>query len=677
MMYLKALEKLDQYQKAVVSLEQNDRSVLCTEAAAGSGKTSTMVVKAQKHIDLGTPPEKVLMTTFSKNSVIDMRHKYKKTFPQQIVQPEITTLHSKSLQFLRQFFPEFREYKIITSGYGIMKMVLEENGFLDEDVLEIQFHAPYIYALLDHIEAYQLNNLSSPYDLDETNDIFTVVKEPSGLFELSEFYEILDLYIQKKHELQVLTFGDMIYELYWQLDMNPEVLIEVQKTFDVFILDEAQDNTPLIFDMISLLCKTHPTVKLTLVYDEVQKIYAFMYASNDGLTKIKRGEVLADVTILPLLMNYRSDANIVKAGNILRRYVGKQESIPFNANTRSDAITFKSCYVNLVEGETVVETIKSLLQEGYSYKDISIIIRTNKVIKEIIEPALIKSDIPYRMNNDSTGAKLLDRELSDFYFNALSLISDSDDKLAMIACLSLVFGDLYQKDIRELAKCFQSRANEPLSDLINQHCEGVSYIVAGTMRKIYNDLINIVNSDVTVEITLSACSLILRDALSTSPNESRILKDDLTVQTSINNLVYQIAYEGKEAKKELGYHDLIKIALSITENYDKEVVEDAVTIGSIHSFKGQEGKVSICAGFTNGKEVKDVDQDHLQKLYVQVTRAQEKLILINSLSWVALGKTDDLFKEVKYKDGILLPEFKHYRQNCKNLGICRISGVRF
>lgn len=674
---LGAIDKLDQYQTAVVEYDQQNQTYLSVEAGAGSGKSTTMTVLAQSHIEAGVYPRNIVMTTFSKSSVIDLQHKYKKMFPQQILQPTISTLHRLGLVILKEQFSDFKKVKIKTSGYSIMADVLLELNFLDPDVLPQEKHGQLIMQMLDHVEAYQSNNVSSPFDVDTSVDIFEIVSDPSSLFELDEFYEVMEAYTNKKFEDNIITFSDMLYLSYWFLKEDPEALARVQAKVDVLICDEAQDMDTIQFDFLELIIKGNSNIKTVAVYDYLQTLYKFRYATPArlvGWAKNSHG-LFTETKTLPLVMNYRSDANIVKANNMLRKSGGQLESTPFRDTAGRTAIEFKTCYVNILEGNEIVNTVKDLVEnQGYKYSDIAVIIRTNKFLKEIVEPAIIKADLPYKTINDSTGAKLLDRELSDYLFNALSLYRDNNDGVALIAILSLLYGENEQMrgQIETLANRLQNSKKKDLKEALLQIMNRNGNHTVRKALEVYQEIAeykpeaNVLMVNLLHAFTITLASWVKEDRL-----DRAILREDTQVINSIVNMVSQIAHDKRVTK----LNDLIELAIEVVETYKGDATENCIAIGSIHSTKGLEFPVTISAGFTAGKEVQDTDGDFLEKFYVQVSRAIDRSILIGSLQFQSFGDESKILSDDGFIEGKIFPYFKEYRNYCLKAGVAMKSGL--
>jgi superfamily I DNA/RNA helicase len=70
------------------------------------------------------------------------------------------------------------------------------------------------------------------------------------------------------------------------------------------------------------------------------------------------------------------------------------------------------------------------------------------------------------------------------------------------------------------------------------------------------------------------------------------------------------------------------------DNFEDNKDDDKIQVGTIHSQKGLEQPVSIVAGFVGYRQRPDVDNDNVNMLYVQLSRAMDKLIIINSIEYV-------------------------------------------
>lgn len=97
-----------------------------------------------------------------------------------------------------------------------------------------------------------------------------------------------------------IDFTDMLYYATRYID------IKDFKQYNVVMLDECQDISPLQFEVVKM-CKT-PRGRLIAVGDEKQSIYSFMGSNLDSLQAIKNSP---NTVTLPLSMTYRCAESIV------------------------------------------------------------------------------------------------------------------------------------------------------------------------------------------------------------------------------------------------------------------------------------------------------------------------------------------------------------------------------
>jgi len=437
-----------------------------------------------------------------------------------------------------------------------------------------------------------------------------------------EFKEIAKYYDEVKQEKGLYDFSDLIYETYYMLLDDEEVLELVRDSIEVGIIDEAQDINQLQWDFMMLLFKGK---KMVCVGDPMQNIYNFRYSVPENFTVAYLSKFFSKVKSFDLAYNYRSTKEIVQVGNIIRKIGGDTlELIPFR-DSKKASVEFVEVYDNIQEGTKVAELIKGLIDTGYRYSDIVVISRTNRVLREIVQVSLVKENIPYRMNNHTAGAKLMDRLSSDVYFNALSVIYNIKDWFAFIEL------------IRQLLP-----NNEPfiakLSDGITKYkslnfklTDSLDIKLLERVRGIYESLEQMAEEldgyDKAGNMLQSLHSMLYYE----TQDNIEIRKDLAMVYKTILNFWYGL----KEEFKGLSVHKTLEAMILRARDYDDEVTEDKISIGTIHSYKGLEFPVSIICGFTSFRPKKDIHNDLANMLYVQSSRAMDKLYIVNSFNYVA------------------------------------------
>ena len=616
--------KLDEFQLKVYNEPLEDDMCITVRAGAGSGKSTTMIAKSQKLIEEGINPSSILMTTFSAKSVLDLKHKYKNMFPTQLKIPNISTLHRFGIKVLKDYLGIDYQLMSESASVGLMKKCIADLGFIDEGWHTEADLYPFAKTMLDYIAIYKEQNIGRGLDiLDDVDfNIFKYAEKSNNYFNRMEFKEIAKYYDEVKQEKGLYDFSDLIYETYYMLLDDEEVLELVRDSIEVGIIDEAQDINQLQWDFMMLLFKGK---KMVCVGDPMQNIYNFRYSVPENFTVAYLSKFFSKVKSFDLAYNYRSTKEIVQVGNIIRKIGGDTlELIPFR-DSKKASVEFVEVYDNIQEGTKVAELIKGLIDTGYRYSDIVVISRTNRVLREIVQVSLVKENIPYRMNNHTAGAKLMDRLSSDVYFNALSVIYNIKDWFAFIEL------------IRQLLP-----NNEPfiakLSDGITKYkslnfklTDSLDIKLLERVRGIYESLEQMAEEldgyDKAGNMLQSLHSMLYYE----TQDNIEIRKDLAMVYKTILNFWYGL----KEEFKGLSVHKTLEAMILRARDYDDEVTEDKISIGTIHSYKGLEFPVSIICGFTSFRPKKDVHNDLANMLYVQSSRAMDKLYIVNSFNYVA------------------------------------------
>ncbi|MCM8539909.1 MAG: UvrD-helicase domain-containing protein, partial [Lentisphaeraceae bacterium] len=165
----------------------------------------------------------------------------------------------------------------------------------------------------------------------------------SDVFAKVEFLEFFDKrYRERKTELNVLTFDDLINKLFEALEKEPEdglLHSRIREQFKVALVDEFQDTDPVQYEIFSSLfgnkecCPEH---SFYMIGDPKQSIYSFRGADIFAYLIAKNR---AD-KMFTLDTNYRSEPAMVDAVNHLFSDKGREEAFAFAAESDREGIEF-------------------------------------------------------------------------------------------------------------------------------------------------------------------------------------------------------------------------------------------------------------------------------------------------------------------------------------------------
>lgn len=253
-----------------------------------SGKTFTLCKLAEM-----TPPIKSsIFLAFNKSIAEELGQRLPRTVKAQ-------TLHSCALSSLCKAFS--LNFSLSDSkNFNLAKEKMEFKGVHPKRIPGIIMKVCRLYDLMrfnlvpDDIEA--IIALGERYGEDADEELAKRAIELSMLNK-----RIADNYFLKGGGGKLpMDFTDMLYYA------TQYVHREDFKQYNVVMLDECQDISPLQFEVVKM-CKT-PRGRLIAVGDEKQSIYSFMGSNLDSLQAIKNAP---NTVTLPLSMTYRCAQDIV------------------------------------------------------------------------------------------------------------------------------------------------------------------------------------------------------------------------------------------------------------------------------------------------------------------------------------------------------------------------------
>ncbi|WP_297281309.1 helicase-exonuclease AddAB subunit AddA [uncultured Anaerococcus sp.] len=275
-------------------------------------------------------------------------------------------------------------------------------------------------------------------------------KEMEVLSELSYLTKrFMKKYKAKKADGSYLDFNDMEEEFIKLLD-NEEANAIIRERFDYIFFDEYQDSNEIQNYIIEKLAGYN---NLFFVGDVKQSIYGFRRAEPKlFLDKLEdyEDDDNKDSIRINLNENFRTDKDIIRFINyIFDRLMTKEQSgidykngdhrlnptKTFEKKNPKSEVHILDDAIN--EENHIVDAIEKLIEEGYQYKDIAILLRSGAK-SYIYENAFKKANIPFF--NDISKVSFGAVEVT-FFINMLRLIANPKDDITL---LSVLRSDIYK-----------------------------------------------------------------------------------------------------------------------------------------------------------------------------------------------------------------------------------------
>ena len=220
-----------------------------------------------------------------------------------------------------------------------------------------------------------------------------------------------------------LDFDDLIFKTVELFQFHPEVLDYYQERFRYIMVDEYQDTNTIQFQLVSMLARKYQN--LCVVGDDDQSIYKFRGANVKNILNFEN--VFPEAVTIKLEQNYRSTKNILNAANeVIKHNKGRKTKKLWTENEEGDLIEFHQYGTEYEEARKIIHEIEDLSKEGYDYKNMAILYRTNAQSRVFEESFMIKN-IPYRIVG---GTNFYQRKEIKDILSYLKTIANGQDDLA-------------------------------------------------------------------------------------------------------------------------------------------------------------------------------------------------------------------------------------------------------
>lgn len=595
----------DVQKRAVLSDSQN---ILVT-AGAGSGKTRVLTERILNLINCKfVSPNNILAITFTNKASNVMKERLTEkglyTFNMWI-----STFHSICVRILREnarfldgynsnftIYDESDKNKLITD-------ILKESDFNEDGFKKkLSFHISKFKNKMQSLEKYEEDNF---FDAN-----------------IEDVVKFIKIYEEKMKNNNAFDFDDLLQKTLVLLTNNPKVLEYYQNKFKHILVDEFQDTNEIQYDLVTLLAGSFNSV--FVVGDEDQCIYSWRGANYQNISNFIRD--FNNVEVIKLEQNYRSSKKIISAANkIISKNLQRIDKKLWTDNDEGIKIDYKKCYDEQEEADYIASTIYSLNSyNGYSYKDMAVLVRVNSLTRNI-EEKLLNYGINYRVYG---GMKFYDRLEIKNFLAYLKVLSNSKDDVSFSKIANWPKRGIGDASLEKLKNINPS--NSMLENLLT--LEANCGITGATLNKLaglkflFTELLKQKDElDLVEFVHLVVDKLNLKETLN-------IEEEDKNRLLNIEQLVLSIEEFAKNNTDAILNDYLQSVTLvSDIDSYNEE--NDCVTIATVHASKGLEFKCVFVIGLEEGifpliRQSEDCDYEEERRLmYVAVTRAMERLYL--------------------------------------------------
>ena len=335
----------------------------------GTGKTYTLMAKVIDLINKGTPPESVVVTTFTLRNWHELKKRIEKELGTTTRDIILGNFHNLCLRILRRDigilgFPE--DFTVVPSSTQaiIMKSISKNYG------------VNHRYAMR-RIQEYKARGLKAKEFIERKME--------------NTIIEIWDQYQKRLKKENRLDYDDVLIFTRDILKGNPGLKNFYANKFKHLIIDEYQDLNPIQVEIIRLLFSGKNHVFAT--GDDDQMIYGWRGANPKTVKFFAK--YFPPSIILKLTRSFRLPASISNAAaNLIKYNRDREEKVIFPRNMKGEGIIVKQFTRRNSEASFLIKEITKLVKEGYNFSEIAVMFRVNRYSRLIAE-SLLNADIPY------------------------------------------------------------------------------------------------------------------------------------------------------------------------------------------------------------------------------------------------------------------------------------------
>lgn len=458
-------------------------------------------------------------------------------------------------------------------------------------------------------------------------------------FRLSKVAEVYEMYQKRLKDLGAMDFDDLLVNTINLFEICPDVLERYQEKFKYILVDEYQDTNYAQYQLVKMLSEKYNN--LCVVGDDDQSIYKFRGATIENIINFEK--IYPEAKVIRLEQNYRSTKNILNAANaVIANNEDRKGKNLWTQNETGDKICVHTAFSEYDEGNYIVNAINEEVKKGRKYTDFAILYRMNSQ-SNVLEKVFVKSGIPYRMLG---GVRFYERKEIKDMIAYLSVINNPLDEVRLRRIINQPRRSIGERTISQASEIALEN-NLSLFEVIRNADRYESLQRVSQKLYMFSEIIDeLIEKSKDNSTTLKE----LYDLLLEKTGYVEFLKSDKDDAESRIENIYELSSNIMQYEEEncgnatlSGFLEEVSLMTDI-DNYDEN--SDSVVLMTMHSAKGLEFPVVFLPGFEEGifpgmqamYDDKEVEEER-RLAYVAITRAKEKLYILNSDSRMIFGST--------------------------------------
>lgn len=605
------LEYLNDRQKEAVLYGDGPLLIL---AGAGSGKTSVLTKRVAYLIkERNVSPKNIVAITFTNKAAKEMKERIIKEVGKEGYDIQISTFHSFGLRIIKENYEKLgyeKNFTIIDSddSLTVVKKILKEMG-----IDSTRFNPKFIK-----------NQISSC-----KNEMVTPEKYKNLVNdELSDItYKVYKKYQDTLLRNNSLDFDDLLIKPIELFNKYKEVLENYQELFKYVFIDEYQDTNEAQYILSKMISAKYKNI--CVVGDDAQSIYSWRGANFKNILNFEKDYKNAKVILLE--QNYRSTKTILNAANsVIKNNINKKDKNLWTDNSIGEKIKYVRTNDEKDEASYVTREIRNLVNNGVSLDDIAVLYRTNAQSRTI-EEGFLNSNIPYKIVG--AFAFYSRKEIKDL-LAYLKLIYNTKDDVSLMRIINYPKRKIGAKTIENLSM-----------DAVLNGTSMFDVINSGKELEFKKLILEMKEKSEVLSLTETIDMVLDKSGIKSELESEHTLEADIRLENL--NEFKSITKTFEEESGIASLEDFLnEVSLVSDVNDQKNDNSPKVTLMTIHAVKGLEYKYVFVIGMEenifphiNSCEEDGGIEEERRLCYVAITRAKEKLYLVNALRRMLYGKT--------------------------------------
>ena len=605
------LEYLNDRQKEAVLYGDGPLLIL---AGAGSGKTSVLTKRVAYLIkERNVSPKNIVAITFTNKAAKEMKERIIKEVGKEGYDIQISTFHSFGLRIIKENYEKLgyeKNFTIIDSddSLTVVKKILKEMG-----IDSTRFNPKFIK-----------NQISSC-----KNEMVTPEKYKNLVNdELSDItYKVYKKYQDTLLRNNSLDFDDLLIKPIELFNKYKEVLENYQELFKYVFIDEYQDTNEAQYILSKMISAKYKNI--CVVGDDAQSIYSWRGANFKNILNFEKDYKNAKVILLE--QNYRSTKTILNAANsVIKNNINKKDKNLWTDNSLGEKIKYVRTNDEKDEASYVTREIRNLVNNGVSLDDIAVLYRTNAQSRTI-EEGFLNSNIPYKIVG--AFAFYSRKEIKDL-LAYLKLIYNTKDDVSLMRIINYPKRKIGAKTIENLSM-----------DAVLNGTSMFDIISSGKELEFKKLILEMKEKSEVLSLTETIDMVLDKSGIKSELESEHTLEADIRLENL--NEFKSITKTFEEESGIASLEDFLnEVSLVSDVNDQKNDNSPKVTLMTIHAVKGLEYKYVFVIGMEenifphiNSCEEDGGIEEERRLCYVAITRAKEKLYLVNALRRMLYGKT--------------------------------------